>query len=291
MGMQMRLRRLQKNNYRKRLAASGNSGTIPGSFLPFNKQTNMQPEIKIIAIGGGEIGRPGYPVETLSIDREIIRLSGKSRPRLLFIPTASSDSAVYCETAKKHFGRRLGCRVDILYLINKKVSGKEIATRVFNSDIVYVGGGATSKLMRVWRKTGTDEILKQACQKGIVLAGVSAGSICWFRWGASHSKKRLSGLGLVNALHCPHYAKEAKRGIGLKSLMNRTPGVAIALDDCCAVEIIGRTYRILSSKPSAKAYKLFWKENRYHEKTIEKKKLFRPLPELLSAPGKIVVKQ
>ena len=71
---------------------------------------------KIVAIGGGKIGQPGYPVETTKIDKEIIRLTGKKNPRLLFIPTASSDSESYFKVVKKHFGKRLGCKTDVLYL-------------------------------------------------------------------------------------------------------------------------------------------------------------------------------
>ena len=72
---------------------------------------------KIIAIGGGEIGRPGYPIETTKIDKEIIKLTGKKNPKLLFIPTASSDSTSYFDTVKKYFGKTLKCEIDVLYLI------------------------------------------------------------------------------------------------------------------------------------------------------------------------------
>ena len=95
---------------------------------------------KIIAIGGGEIGRPGYPVETTKIDKEIIKLTGKQNPKLLFIPTASSDSDGYFETVQKHFGKRLGCKVDVLWLIKENPSYKEVEEKVMSSDIVYVGG-------------------------------------------------------------------------------------------------------------------------------------------------------
>ena len=69
---------------------------------------------KIVAIGGGKIGQPGYPVETTKIDKEIIRLTGEKNPRLLFIPTASSDSEPYFKVVKKHFGKKLGCKTDVL---------------------------------------------------------------------------------------------------------------------------------------------------------------------------------
>ena len=117
---------------------------------------------KIIAIGGGEIGRPSYPVETTKIDKEIMALSGKKKPRFIFIPTASSDSEGYVKTVKRHFGKRLNCRVDILYLIKEKPSKKEIEKKILNSDIIYVGGGNTLKMMKIWRKYGVDKILKKA---------------------------------------------------------------------------------------------------------------------------------
>ena len=101
--------------------------------------------MKIVAIGGGEIGRPGYPVETTKIDKEIIKLSGKKKPRVLFIPTASSDSEGYVEVLNKHFGKRLKCKTDVLYLIKEKLTKKQIKEKVFNTDIVYVGGGNTAK--------------------------------------------------------------------------------------------------------------------------------------------------
>lgn len=245
---------------------------------------------KIVAIGGGEIGRTGFPVETTEIDKEIIRLTGKKNPRLLFVPTASADSESYYEIVKKHFGTELGCKTDVLYLINKNPSRKEIKEKVFTSDIIYVGGGDTLKMMKVWRKTGVDEILKQAYTKGIVLSGVSAGSICWFRWGNSDSRRsidpvadfiRVSGLGLINALHCPHYDFEEDRKPNIKIMMKKMSGIAIAIDNCCAIEIVDAEYRIISSKSSANAYKVYWKRGQYHEETIKKEKKLKPIKDLL----------
>lgn len=244
---------------------------------------------KIVAIGGGEIGRPGYPIETTQIDKEIIKLTGKKNPKLLFVPTASSDSELYYETVEKYFGKKLGCKTDVLCLIKEKLSKNEIEKKVFDSDIVYVGGGNTLKMMKVWRKTGLDKIFKQAHEKGIILSGLSAGAICWFKWGNSDSRRfnnpkvdsiKVSGLGLINALYCPHYLKE-KRKADLKKMMRKTLGVAIAIDNCCAIEVIDDKYRIISSKLKANAYKVFWKENKYHEEIIIKEKEFRLLKDLL----------
>ena len=244
---------------------------------------------KIVAIGGGEIGRPGYPVETTKIDKEIIRRTGKRHPKLLFIPTASSDSESYFEVVKKHFGKRLGCQTDVLYLIKKRLTNKEIKKEIFQSDIIYVGGGNTLKMMKIWRKTGVDKILKEAYQKGVVLSGVSAGAICWFRRGLSDSRRfanpkanliKVSGLGLINALHCPHYDSK-ERKTALKKMMKKISGAAIAVDNCCAMEIIDGKYRVISSKPSANAYKVYWKASKYYEEKIKKEKEWRSLKELL----------
>jgi dipeptidase E len=250
---------------------------------------------KIVAIGGGEIGRPGFPVETTKIDNEIIHLTGRKNPRLLFIPTASSDYLSYYETVKIHFGSSLGCKTDVLYLIDTSLGPKEIKEKVFASDIIYVGGGNTQKMMRIWRKTGLDLILKQAYEKGIVLSGVSAGSICWFKSGSSDSRRfsnpradliKVSGLGLINATHCPHYDFEKDRKPELKKMMKKTAGVAIALDNCCAIEIIDDTYRIVSSKATANAYRVYWKKNIYHEEVIQKEQDFKSIRDLLSRSAK-----
>ena len=247
--------------------------------------------MKIVAIGGGEIGRPGFPIETTKIDKEIITLTGKKNPRLLFIPTASSDSESYYKVVKKHFGKRLGCKTDVLYLIKEKLSKKQIEERIFNSDIIYVGGGNTAKLMKVWRKAGLDKILKKAGEKGIVLLGISAGAICWCRYGISDSRRfknpnaplfRVSGLGFVNVLYCPHYDTEPHRKAGLKDMMKKTPGVSVALENCCALEIIDDKYRIINSKKTARAHRIYWKKGRAYEEIIKLDEEMKPLLEVLN---------
>jgi dipeptidase E len=248
--------------------------------------------MKIIALGGGEIGRPGFPTETTKIDKEIITLTGKKSPTFLFVPTASFDSESYYEVVKKHFGNKLGCKTDVLYLIKEKLSKKEIENKVLSSDIIYVGGGNTAKLMNVWRKTGLDKILKKAAKKGVVLSGISAGSICWFKYGLSDSRNlnskdvkfmKLSGLGFINASHSPHYDFEPHRKQGLKEMMKKTSGIAIAIDNCCAIEVVDDKYRIIYSKKGAMAYKVYWKKGKFYEEIIKQEKDFKPLTELTNS--------
>ena len=250
----------------------------------------MKKEKKIIALGGGEIGRPGYSIETTQIDKEIIKLTGKKNPKLLFIPTASTDSESYYEVVQKYFGKKLGCKTDVLYLIKEKLSQKEIKDKILKSDIIYVGGGDTLKMMKVWKKNGVDKIFKQAYENGVVLSGLSAGSICWFNSGISDSRRftnpnadliKVSGLGLINALHSPHYDVEKDRKPDLKKMMNKTSGVAIAIDNCCAIVVVDEKYKIISSKSSANAYRVYWQKNKYFEEIIEKEIEFKPIKNLL----------
>lgn len=245
---------------------------------------------KIVAIGGGEIGRPGQPVETTAIDEEIIELSGKKHPRLLLLPTASSDSPLYFKVVKKHFGDRLGCRTDVLYLIGQTHRPAELKDKILGADIIYVGGGNTEKMMRWWRKTGVDKLLQRAYQQGIVLSGVSAGAICWFKWGESDSRQfnrpeadyiKVRGLNLVKAGLAPHFDVKPDRRSTLKRMMVKTSGVAIGLDNCAAIEIVNDQYRIINSKTGAGAKKIFWKRNRYHQEAITPSQEYLPLTYLL----------
>lgn len=246
---------------------------------------------KIIAIGGGIIGKKGRDAVTRKIDEEIVALTGKENPSLLFVPTATEDSKSACFLVRKYFGGKLGCKTDNLLLLKEEYSKEEIERKILEADIIYVGGGNTLKMMQVWKKFGVDEILKRAYEKGIVLSGVSSGSICWFDWGNSDSQKfedgsdklmKVQGLGLIPALHCPHYNVEVHRQDGLKEMMRNVAEIpAIALDNCAAIEIVDGQYRIIASQPDAKAYKVFWKKGMYYKEEIIAKEEYASLEELL----------
>ena len=246
---------------------------------------------RIVAIGGGEIGRPGVKNETLSIDREIIKLAGKNQPKLLFIPTASGDAEGYITSINNYFGKRLGCRIDTLALTKTFYSKKELEDKILRTDIIYVGGGNTLKMMKLWRKLGVDILLKRAYDQGVVLSGLSAGSICWFRYGNSDSARFgknkeasmvcVRGLDLLPLLHCPHYNIEEHREASLKTMMKKIKGVAIAIDNCAAIEVVDDEFRILRSKSIANAYKIYWRNNKYFKEQLPASKKMAPLSQLL----------
>jgi dipeptidase E len=175
--------------------------------------------------------------------------------------------------------------------LDKELTKKAIKEKILSADIIYVGGGNTLKMMMLWRKLGVDTYLKQAHINGVVLSGLSAGAICWFRHGESDSRKfnnpnapyiRVRGLGLVKMLLCPHYDAESERQTDLENMMKHTLGTAIALENCCAIEIIDDTYRIITSKKSANAYRVYWSKRRLRKELIEKSSHYKPLKEIIS---------
>ncbi|HEU4413386.1 MAG TPA: peptidase E [Candidatus Angelobacter sp.] len=249
----------------------------------------------IIAIGGGEIRTRG----TAAIDREIIRLSGRKNPKLLFVPTASSDSERYWRHVQEYFGGFLKCKTDVLFLMAGNLSREQIRKKILSADIVYVGGGNTLHMMRVWRRFGVDKLLKAAYAKGIVLSGISAGAICWFGSGHSDSMSfynprkwnyiKVKGLGLIKGIHCPHYNS---RTIGVprrkhfRDMIRKAGGVGIAIENNCAIEFVdGRFYRVIASKSYPRAYKVYKSGDKVVAEQIRQENQLTPIERLYHRRG------
>jgi len=207
---------------------------------------------RIVAIGGGEI-RDG---ETLNIDKFIVSLSGKERPSLLFIPTASHDAEGYIETVKKVY-KELGCDVKILCLTKENIEEDDIRDIILKSDIIYVGGGNTEYMMKIWEKYSVGKYLKEAYKKNIVLSGLSAGSLCWFKAGFDDSEfiegidrpryKWVKGLDILPYLNNVHYEEEERKEFD--EIMKKESTDAIALESNVAfVEMDGKTFYIRADK-------------------------------------------
>lgn len=216
---------------------------------------------KIVAIGGGGLALR----ETLAIDREIVRLTERRRPRALFIPTASSDNPDYCRAFRLIYGERLRCQCDELLLLKDVSAHAALARHIREADLIYVGGGNTLKMMRRWRRLGIDRLLAQARKRGTVLSGVSAGANCWFEYGSSDSMKfyrpddwkfiRVRGLGFLPGTCCPHYHRESREA-SFAEMIGKHRGVGIALDDHTALEVVGDQCRVLVSKSTGRAYQV-----------------------------------
>lgn len=249
---------------------------------------------KIVAIGGGSMSNG----ETLSIDQAIIQLTDKKQPTALFIPTASNDDDEYCQTFNTTYGDQLGCKVDVLKVLDNNLTEHEIATKILNADLIYAGRGNALKMMRKWRFTGVSKLLRKAMAQGTVLAGISAGAMCWFAHGHSNSQEfykggqvgkdwnytRVKCLGFIDRLiFCPHYHTE-NRERSFHQMIDKTGGIGIALEDGCAIQIVDKQFKLLAASPQARAYKLYKLRAKVVEAAIPVSDDWRSISELLSRP-------
>lgn len=213
----------------------------------------------IISIGGGSLKKK----QTLSIDRYIVSLAGKKAPRALFIPTASGDPQDYCETFDRVYGELLGCRTDHLLLYRRRGDRTAAAKKIGSADLIYVGGGNTLRMMKIWRQLGIDKLLIKAADKGTVLAGLSAGAICWHEWGHSDSRAysgrknwsyiKVRSLGLRPGLYCPHLDSE-KRHASFKKMAAREKMIGIACDNFAAIHYDDSGATCVTSRGKARVH-------------------------------------
>ncbi|HRU50116.1 MAG TPA: Type 1 glutamine amidotransferase-like domain-containing protein [Candidatus Absconditabacterales bacterium] len=220
----------------------------------------------ICSIGGGEIG--GFfdgkerPVETEAIDRELIALTKKQHPKVLFLPTASGDSKGYISNFTNYY-TSLGCEVDTLLLHDKFVDPTVLKKKILSTDLIYVGGGNTLKMMKLRKKVGLIPLLQQAHKKGIILSGLSAGGICWLHGGMSDSRQFsnkdagfiiVKGLDFAPFYFCPHFDRDVKRKEFLPDFIKKTHKKWIVLEEGTAFLIKRKQRKIIKSKPQAHAY-------------------------------------
>lgn len=224
---------------------------------------------QIIALGGGGFSmEPDNPL----LDLYILEQSKKQNPKVCFVPTASGDSDNYISRFYKSFNGHK-CVPSHLSLFEPPSS--DLEDYVLEKDIIYVGGGNTKNLLALWREWGLDGILKRAWQQGRIMAGISAGSICWFEAGVSDSfggeLKPLNSLGFLKGSNCPHYDGEAERRPVFQSLVSSQilPG-GYAADDGAALHFIDEEfYQAVSSRPEAKGYRVQVIEGALQEEALQ----------------------
>ncbi|TES55669.1 hypothetical protein E2L07_07035 [Halalkalibacterium halodurans] len=136
---------------------------------------------QIIALGGGGFSmEPENPL----LDTYILDQCTKANPKICFIPTASGDSEHYITKFYDFFGKQ-DCQPSHLSLFRPPT--RDLESYLLDKEILYVGGGNTKNLLILWKEWGLDSILRKAWKEGILLAGISAGSICWFEEGGTDS--------------------------------------------------------------------------------------------------------
>lgn len=257
---------------------------------------------KIVAIGGGENGRLSpngtrYPYELANQDKEIIRLTGKEHPNFLLIAHSQplERQEGYFQVMVDIYNKIYGCPCKDLK--SDKLTDTEYVKEIIEwADIIFEGGGNTLDMIKLWKDTGFDVILKNAWENGKVMCGVSAGANCWFKECSSDSLKIKYGddqpligmecLGFVNGLLVPH-CDAPGRLENVKDLLKTSQQIGLSLSNCAALEIVDDQYRLITSDASnyniqAYGLKSYWENGEYLQEKIDDSLSFKPLKELLS---------
>lgn len=207
-------------------------------------------------MGGGGFTSEQSPL----LDLYVLASSEKKNPKVCFLPTASADNAHYVQYFEEVF-KSYPCRPAHLETFSPCVRNME--KFLLNSDIIYVGGGNTKSMLAIWREWGVDKILKQAYEQGIMLAGVSAGFVCWFEECVTdsipHKYTTMNCLGLLKGSGCPHYTNAKGRPEAYHRLLSSGQiSAGYAADDGVALHFIdGKLERAVSSRRGASAYYLY----------------------------------
>ncbi|HXB15374.1 MAG TPA: peptidase E [Solirubrobacteraceae bacterium] len=214
-------------------------------------------ERTIFAMGGG-----GFTMELSNplLDDFVLSLARAREPRILFLPTASGDTAPQINAFKARFSGRT-CTAEHLSLFRLRETRRSLGEIVAEQDILYVGGGSMRNLLAIWRAHGLDALLVQAWERGAVLAGLSAGAMCWFQWGLTRSSgppEPIEGLGLLAGSLTVHADGEPERlPVWLAHLRDGTMPGGWALDDGVGLVFHGDVLdRVVSSRPGTEALRV-----------------------------------
>lgn len=252
--------------------------------------------MKIVAIGGGnnsDIGKDGTPriYEHENIDKEIIKLSGKKRPNVLFISHATSplyEMGAFNKVCST-YGKMYNCPVKLFSM--NMLNDIDNFKLVDWADVIYVGGGDTKQMLDLWVKSGLDQKLIEASKTDKVLCGTSAGGGCWFKYICSDYLQMetgnpgapymaVKGLGLVDMIFNPH-ADDHGRMRSIKNIIEEYHMKGLSLTDNMAIEIIDDEYKLISGKSSKRFSTVgmisYWKNNDYIIEPLEEKGLISEL--------------
>ena len=222
--------------------------------LGMTREWGHRPVRQIVALGGG-----GFSMERRNtlLDDYITGLSDRERPRVCFVPTASGDADHYIVRFYRAFP---ASRFEAAHisLFRRDEGAADIHQHLLDSDIVYVGGGNVISMLGAWRAHGLDLTLRRAWERGVVMCGVSAGSLCWFESAvtAFHGKaERVVGLGLLPWSNCVHFDCEPSREDGYRRLLLGGMRPGYAAEDGTALHFVrDELAHVVASRPGARAF-------------------------------------
>lgn len=210
-------------------------------------------ERHIVGLGGGG----DTPAQTQLLYDYVLALTGKERPRLLYVPTAVGDS----DEAVVSFYERFAGRGELSHLKTFPWPPDGLRELILSQDAISVSGGNTANMLAIWRVHGIDMLMREAWEQGVILWGASAGMICWFEHGVTDSFGPQLGamdcLGFLPGSACPHYDGEVERRPRYRELVEAGLAGGVAADDGVAVHFVGTEIsEIVTCRPGTAAYRV-----------------------------------
>lgn len=235
----------------------------------------MASQQRILAIGGASLG----PTSTdWPLHQYLLDLSGQERPRICFVGAASGEDAWDRAGFYATFARR--AEATHLDLFGRRID--DVEAFLLDQDVIYVGGGNTANMLAIWRVHGVDKALRSAWELGVVLAGWSAGAMCWFEGGLTDSfgpnlAPLRDGLKFLAGSFCPHYDAESLRRPRYEEVVGSGAlADGYASDDGVGLLFEGRNFaEAVASLPGQHAYRVERRRGNSVEETQLRARLLR----------------
>ena len=208
----------------------------------------------IVGLGGAG----DTPEQTERLFRYVLELTGKDRPRLLIVPTATAESDANIATSLERFVRL----ADPTVLRTFPWPPDDLRSCILDQDAIWVSGGNTANMLAIWRVHGIDDLLREAWDAGVVLFGASAGMICWFEAGVTDSfgpqlDGLRDGLGFLPGSACPHYDGEELRRPRYRELVDAGFPPGLAAEDGVGLHFEEtELVEAVTCRPGASAYRV-----------------------------------
>ena len=224
-----------------------------------------------VSIGGGELrNKTTAPIDGYIASLAKSRITDGHRGYALFFPTASHDSNPYFNSFRKTYTSLFDMKSDVAILTKGLMTLDHVAEKINKADVIYVGGGDTLYLMQVWREMGVDKLIWDAYKRGAVLAGLSAGAICWFEDIYTDSLVEgefapYKGLGKIKGAATPHYNVRTEYD---KIAAEQGYPLSYAIEDNAAV-VFEDEEPVGALSSGGNAYRLLLKDGKIEREKIE----------------------
>lgn len=222
---------------------------------------------KTLFIYGGQV--------TKEFIKYTAKLTNKENPKICFLPTATADNTRYINYWYE-LCSDLTIEPKVMKVwINSSSQKESFEEILMDMDAIIVGGGNTLNMLAIWKAQEIDLVLKKAYNKGIILAGGSAGSLCWFNAGTTDSRPKeltiVNGLGFLDFSHCPHYhSEETRKPLYHKNILEGKLSNGYACDDKSGLLFInGKLNKSVTMDSESFSYYVYKKDGKIVEEKLE----------------------